>query len=277
MIDVMKKIKNKIWLLSLILCSVGNIANAQKLPNKQADSVWPTKTIIIDGKPNEWNYKAYNTATEIYYCIANDENNIYLSINVPDPLIIQKIISAGLTLTLSGSEKKSSDDIDVTFPIYDKASKPNINLKNASKENPNSKDFVIQRDSLIAVNNLKLTNYSKNVKVIGVKDLDTLISVYNNDGIKAAALFDNKMAYTYELCIALKYLNFLKNPTEKIFYNIKLNAITIDNLNGLTITRAPDGLKVFNFSSGALPSKDNMMAFSSATDFSGEYILAKKP
>ena len=58
------------------------MANAQKLPNVQQASLRAPENVKVDGKPTEWGDKlqAYNKATDVFYTIANDYNNLYLII-----------------------------------------------------------------------------------------------------------------------------------------------------------------------------------------------------
>jgi hypothetical protein len=249
-------------------------AHSQKLPNKQEASVRSPTDVKVDGKSMEWEYQAYNKATGLYYTIANDDDKLYLSIHADDPQIIQRIISAGISFTITSKvQKKKSDGMTVTYPKFNKKSNPNIDLKSNHVNGLSKEEIERITDSLIIVNNKKIISNSKDIMIKGVKELDTLISIYNVDGVNATSLFDNKMSYNYELSIDLKYIRpFLIN--QLFIYNIKINEVTINNLNGLTVTTAPDGLPVFNFSKGVvIPS----LSAAQSTDFGGEYTLAKKP
>jgi len=252
---------------------------AQKLPSKQDVSVNAPSNVKIDGKSTEWAFQAYNKATSLYYVIANDSNNLYLSIQASDPLIIQKIISAGIKFTISDLMKKdNSHQISISYPVIDNKNKFNINLKNIPEIVPGSEISIKKADSFMNANNNRLNEKSKFIMVKGIKELDTLISVYNDDGIKAISQFDNKMVYTYEMSLNFNYLKKIIIDGDKFFYNIMINEVTLDNINGLTITTASDGLPFFHFDKGFVaPHGTNVNAFNAATDFSGEYTLAKKP
>ena len=113
---------------------------------------------------------------------------------------------------------------------------------------------------------------AKEIQVGGIKEIpDTLISIYNDLGITAAAMFDNKKAFTYELSIPLKYLQqSLYNDNTTSNYNIKLNSPRI--------TPQPRGtLLVVSISTVGINSReaDDAQDLLSPTDFSGTYILAK--
>jgi hypothetical protein len=134
-------------------------------------------------------------------------------------------------------------------------------------------------------NNKRLDDKSKLIMVTGIKGVDTLISVYNQEGIKAASQLDNKLVYTYELLIDLKKLGLSANYASKFAYNIKLAGVDagavfkesgvqfINNGTSGEIIIDP-GFK--NFAKPNLPQKVNVDVFESPTDFWGEYTLAKK-
>jgi hypothetical protein len=126
-------------------------------------------------------------------------------------------------------------------------------------------------------NNRRFNDKSKLIMVTGGRGLDTLISVYNENGIKAAALFDNQMAYTYELAVDLKQLELFVKAPVKFIYSIRVNEARVgvlDNTPGFTITRDANGvISDFKIADGAVAPPKGAGA---ATDFWGEYTLAKK-
>jgi len=81
---------------------------AQKLPNKQEASLRAPANIKIDGQATEWNnkYQAYNNATEVFYTIANDDDNLYLIIHARKSRIIEKMMEGGISFTVSPTNKK---------------------------------------------------------------------------------------------------------------------------------------------------------------------------
>jgi hypothetical protein len=140
-----------------------------------------------------------------------------------------------------------------------------------------SREF--QGDSIMRIHNKRLADNSKYIGVSGVMGLDSLISVYNNDGIKAAELFDNKIAYTYELAIDLRHLGLSINSPAKFDYHITINAsslfslpdvatFTSNNADATTKTSAPE--------SGGNLKAVSFLGQSASTDFWGEYTLVKK-
>src|SRR5476649_2012908 len=117
--DLNKKLIPLKSIFSILLfgCSFLN-AVAQKLPNVQTASVRAPANIKIDGKTTEWNntFQAYNHATDIFYTVSNDDAKLYLTIQASDKLVINKIMSGGITFTIQKSGKKTDKDgISITY------------------------------------------------------------------------------------------------------------------------------------------------------------------
>gem|GEM_PF-209258 len=265
-------------LLATALFLIFSNAHAQKLPNKQEISVRAPKNIKIDGNPIEWDnkFQAYNHATDIFYTLSNDDANLYLVVQATDPGIINKIVNGRISFTINKSGKKSDDNaVTISYPIFESKNRPNLNLKDKPEIIPGSAISLKQADSFMYVNNKRMTDRVKMIKVTGLKDIDTLISIYNDVGIKAAALFDNKMVYTCEISVSLKLIGLSVNDATKFNYHVVLNGIAFDFMPGVQVTRAPNGeITAINIhKEDALPSRVDQ---TTPTDFWAEYTLAKK-
>ncbi|MES2375233.1 MAG: hypothetical protein V4553_01575 [Bacteroidota bacterium] len=254
------------WLFTLLLSAAFVTAYGQKPPSEQKGSVRAPSTIKIDGKATEWDnkFQAYSNHTQFYYTISNDDNNLYLTVQADEPPIIRRIINGGITLTINKSgKKKDGEGIHITYPLLSRFTVP---LKNP-RARFNGPAPVTEGDSLMNVTNTRMNDKSKEIRVIGIKNIDTLISVYNTDGIKAASAFNNKMVYTYEMAISLKTLGLsTKNPA-RFMYQVMINAME------------SKGINIVKNESGGIVSVNivgpNAVMGQEATDFWGEYTLAK--
>ncbi len=292
----------KFILSSLLFGLVWLSANAQKLPNVQTTSLRAPANLKIDGKTTEWDnkFQAYNHATEVFYTMSNDDDKLYLVVQATDRQIINKIIGGGVTFTIQKSGKKNDKGgISIIYPLFDPRDRPMVRgggdaggnvrvfatrgdggggdavsvFKSSDPSAPNTK---MEGDSIMNAYNKRLDEKSKNIVVTGIPGLDTLMSVYNNDGIKTGERFDNKMVYTYELSIDLKKLGLSVNDAAKFAYHIKLNGATMGKEN--IIIRgdaggAPD--QAMKEKVDQLMSQLGVNNNSAATDFWGEYVLAK--
>jgi len=262
-----------------LIISFAITANAQKLPTKQEVSIYAPATIKIDGKATEWDnsFRAYNNATDIFYTLSNDDNNLYLTIQVTNPVIVNKVISGGITFAISSQGKKNKDAVSITYPVFDKKSKPVLIVADKAKLEQQAANREILPDSIVALNNRSFAERSKMIMVTGIKGMDTLISVYNEDHIKVASAFDNRMAYTYELAISLKNLGIDANGTNKFAYHIILNGDSPLTAKRATAPGGASAATTDEISNAKLNAELNQLGrLTAPTDFWAEYTLAKK-
>lgn len=258
--------------IGLLLCVVS--VNAQKLPNIQKENLRAPAGIKVDGKSTEWDdkFQAYNTATDLFYTISNDNNNLYLTIQATDQAIIKRIINGGISFTINKSDQKiNKNAATITYPVFD--SKNRFTAVFNHRDDPNTAPWY---DSVMTLNNTRFASKAKMINVTGIPNVDTLISVYNTDDIKVVALFNNKLSYTYELSVSLKKLGLSFNDAAKFAYQLKINAV---EQHGITII-AKDGSTITDMN--ADPSQIQSISISQgsqigqyATDFLGAYTLAK--
>jgi len=276
----MKKLK---LLSAFLLLTIPFTVNAQKLPGKQEVSLWAPANVKIDGKATEWDNKlqAFNKATGVSYTVANDDKNLYVVIQAATPVIIRKIIAHGITFTADySSEKNTKQQLFITYPQIRPNERGTIIGNFPLKKQPGNVAVSFKNpDSLMAVLNKELYNKGIEIKITGTKiGDDTVTSIYNEIGIKAAAQFDHKLALTYELAIPLKYMEIAANDLPLISYNVKLNGTAYaDNVSisltpdgGATIRDAGTGMRVI------LTNTPESLTYDFPTDFSGKYTLARK-
>lgn len=240
---------------------------AQKLPNKQEASVLAPTKVKIDGKATEWDFKAYNNATEVFYTMAHDADNIYLVIKAADESTVRKIVSGGVSFIINSVKGKTENTATVTFPVFDYKNKPDVRF--SVKSAP-----IDSLDILVSSNNKKFTAQAKFIKTAGIEGVNSSLSVYNTDGIMAASSFDKDMNYTYELAVARKLIQPLIDSEGKFAYKVLLNPIQIGDIPGVTITRDAGG----NISSVKIDRNlEGKLSVSAQlpTDFTAEYILSK--
>lgn len=258
--------------LVVLSCVVNINAQAQKLPKVQQESVYAPANIKIDGKAAEWDnqYRAYNTDNHIFYTVSNDDKDLYLTVFSPEYENLSKIIYGGITLTISDANTKK-DNASISFPVQDYNKNWGL-ARSAFEYHHNLKNDILANkgkiDTLMNSLNTRSSNTFKEIQVSGIKEIDDpLISIYNTQGIKAALLFDNKIALTYELAVPLKYLGLSASDPGRIKYNIKLNGRKLPAPN----PNAPPPPRPAN---GATDLTG--LYLDTPTDFGGEYTLAKK-
>jgi hypothetical protein len=260
-------------LLLLFAALVFENAYAQKLPNKQEASVRIPANVKIDGKATEWGdkFQAYNNATDLSYTLANNNEDLYLVIQTEDRLSLKKIIDRGLTLSVK--KPRNGKAANFTFPYISGdgrltySFKGNINLASVKITEANS-----------AYNNKLLKEKHKFIKVEGVEGVDSLVSVYNEKGIQAAEVFDNKQVYTIEMKVKLKLIGLSANDGEKISYQLKVNPISTNMpVVDINEVHTSDGKLIPEESKERVLAEmtKSIVRTYGGTDFWGEYTLAK--
>lgn len=269
--------------LTLIFLLVAGVASGQKLPNVQEQPLRAPSGIKIDGKTSEWagKFQAKNSATEITYAMSNDDENLYLVFQTAIADVVSlKIMRNGLTLKIHRSGKKNDKDVaSITYPVFD-GQRPLFFWNVGSKGMPLTPDQSAKAtDSLLKAYNNKISNGAKWIITRGIPSVDSLESVYNDDGIKAAGLFDATKTYSCEIAIPLKHLGLSAGTVSKFAYHILLNynpnSGAIPHVPVIFGITRPDGTPVPEAEVAQANAK--LTAGYATTDFWGEYTLATKP
>ncbi|MGY3212786.1 hypothetical protein [Mucilaginibacter sp. HD30] len=248
-------------------------AQAQKLPNKQEVSFKAPANVKIDGKAAEWgDFKAYNSATGLFYTLANDEQNLYLIIQAGNRRAMNKIFAGGISLLLTNTTNA------------DKNARGIITYLALAKSN---RFAIVEMLKDTTAMNFKAINgaMAASLKTIGVKNLNDIsedvISVYNDYGIMAASYLTDRETYTCEIAIPLKNLKSFINSKSVINYTLQANAESLNSMkvvvNGKEVDDATANPRVMEMMNKIYQSEDgaSLRETMSDTNVSGEYTLAK--
>ena len=286
----------------------GTSAFSQHLNNTQQGSLWAPAGVRIDANAKEWgsDFQAYNSTTDVFYSMANDENNLYLVVKSTNQMINNKIMAGGITLTLNTSgKKKEKDGFALTFPMVDLAKlRGQVMSRMRGPGGPQGLD-----SAAIAGMRKQAIAAAKEIKLDGFKDIpDSVISIYNEFGIKAAIDYDRNGNLICEMALPLKLINADVAKTKELGYNIKLNGLNLSAMfqtrvdgpggmggppppmpggGNITIVRADGGGGMGMMPGGGMggegfrmprgmPSMQDMQNMVSPTDFWAKYPLAKK-
>jgi hypothetical protein len=279
-------------------------AYSQRLNNTQEGSVWAPANVKVDAKSTEWNdtFQANNKTTDIFYTIANDGKNLYLIIKSTDQMINNKIIAGGITITINTSgKKKDKDGFEITFPLVNMENlRGQVMARMRGPGGPGPLD-----SAAIAGMRKQAVAAAKEIKLIGFKEIpDSVVSIYNEYGVKAALDYDRNGSMISEMAIPLKLLG-LSVDSKEFAYNIKLNGLNLSALFPGAVAMfagGPPGGGGFNRPPGGggggfggpppggagfgggdvvrtapgMPSMQDMQNIISPTDFWGKYTMAKK-
>lgn len=286
--------KKQLFIFCLVV--IGLKGFSQKLPEVQTASLAAPVNIRVDGKHIEWNdtYVAENKRTEILYSLANDDKNLYLIVKSTSSASANKIMLGGISFTINNQGKKrEKDGFSITYPLVQRSAR-NMGGRNGGGQGGGnrfggqagqnrSQLSQEQRDSAQAVSRKTALAGVKEIKVSGFKDIaDSLISIYNEYGIKAVATIDAKGAFVYELAVPLTVLNLSPDSGKEFVYQIKINGLSNSNVNipgnnDRVVAGAGNsnggGRRMGGESGNGASNYQDLME---ATDFWGKYILQKK-
>lgn len=275
------------------LLTIASALQAQKLPRVQILSLREPANHKIDGRATEWNNKlqAYNSNVEFFYTLSNDDKNLYLTAYVPEREVIKRIMNGGLTLCVGKRNKHHNTKYtSITFPVFDINNRFNGRFGGGMERDNNTGANVItdaerasmimvggkvgisltahQADSIMIDNNQLFAERARGIGVEGVAGVDSVISIYNEHGIKAAGSFDIKAGFTCELSVPLIYLPRDSEHADRLTYQLIINAV-LPPPPGFNTANMPESVKKMFVTAGpnGPPPQDE-------TNFNGEYTLA---
>lgn len=188
----------------------GTAAYAQK-PDPDADvNMWAQHPVKVDGISNEWHepLNNFNSATDLAFALANDEQNLYLIIESLDEHTTSKLLHGGLTLNINTAGKKK-DGVKINFLGMHQP--PRHSEEKVSE--PTSHQEAAERDFGVHA-----------ISVSGFKNIpDGELDIPNQNGIQIAAAFDQQKDYICELAIPLAQLDLKDGGVKGIAYQIKFN------------------------------------------------------
>lgn len=264
-------------------------AFAQKLANVQEASLRAPANVKIDGKAGEWGdaFQAMNRNTSLFYSVANDDTNIYFVLKSTDQMNNNKILGGGVDITINTEDKKSEKGAyHVILPV-DLKKLGSMMMSMRSQMNANGTPDSAALEGM----RRKAVSAFKDINLVNFKGIpDSVLSIYNEYGIKAFVDFDQKGALIMEIAVPFKEMNM--NATSAFNYNIKLPGINIsammsaamssggmDGARATTVQGAPaggGGGGGFGGGGGMPRSMGDAANMISPTDFWGKYTLIKK-
>lgn len=236
--------------------------------------------VKIDGKLNEWQdtLQAFNRTVFLGYTIANDEKNLYMAIKSSDQVNSNKILAGGITCSVNTEgKKKDKDAFIVTFPVVNTSPARQTAQRGPGGQRSAGQGQMQGLDANTVARRRQQLSQFREIKVSGFKEItDTLISIYNEYGIKVAADYDNEGSLIYELAVPLRLLNMTSDSKGEIAYNIKVNGrqFAMRGFNGGNVVTGSSGDFRGGGFSGARGGSGSSVSMFDAVDFWGKYFLA---
>lgn len=160
---------------------------------------WPGKTVVADGKMNEWPnpLRYYDDKSKISYAIANDAQNLYLCLKIVNPAVQAKVMRGGVEFrvdTLGESRFPVSFKFPVkSEPLIPPINNPDVDVKSLSMLQPNA-DPTIRHQSVKKMREAELAGFSPYLN--GFINLES-----SKCGISAAIDVDKSGVMVYEAII----------------------------------------------------------------------------
>jgi hypothetical protein len=209
----------KLYCLAIAILACSASTRAQKLPSEQKDGIYALAKVKIDGKATEWGdkFSAHNNATGLFYTMANDDDNLYLLMRTDQYAAVKKVFYGGITLLIKSRDKKGKNtEVKLTYPLVARTEHTEIVLPLYDKEG--------NVDSIVTIVNDWIGKSAKKIAVSGIADItEPDVSIYNDLGLKAAAMVDVTRAVTFEIQLPLKYIKKLLEPGSSFDYSIAVN------------------------------------------------------
>lgn len=286
---------NRIY-YTLLMFFLSISLKAQRTPDIQTTALNAPPKLRIDGKANEWgeSFAADNKRTSLLYSLANDDKNLYLVIKGVGMANLNKIMLGGITFNINlDGKKKEKESLSITYPLVKRQARGQGGGRQTGGGQARggfggggqnrTTLTTAQRDSISLVNHKAQLATVKEIKVSGFKSItDTLISIYNEYGVKAAASFDDKGALIYELAIPLSLLELSIDKPKEFAYQLKVNGLVMTGFGGAGgggNNRGGGGggrVAIGGGGFGGNGGGNNMQDIMSPTDFWGKYTLIKK-
>ncbi|WP_316816519.1 hypothetical protein [Pedobacter nyackensis] len=269
----MKLMLLKTTLCTALLTGFVTVVLAQKNDEIQGESRFAPRTIKIDGKNFEWKDTDFSVSkrTGLSYIVSNDDKNLYLIIKSTDVTNNEKIMAGGITFSVNPEGKRiEKESIRLTYPVVEQLRTGSTGSVVVSYATSNVKNP--EQDAYMAARHKKKLEKAKEIKIRGFKNTtDTLLSIYNDLGIKTFANIEKDNSFFCEVSIPLEGLGISIKGSNSFAYNVKVNGIQMPGLdNNRIIVAPPPGVSGGNFDGGM-----DDQAMTSSTDFWGKYKLAK--
>lgn len=187
-------------------CLLCSFADAKTAKDKKDKGRFVSQPVNIDGKDTEWPspYPNYNSKAGIAYLVANDKENLYITVKVNNEQIQRKVLMGGMTVWIDTLGKKQ-ENIAIQYP-----------LKNAGDFKPrekssNDSEYGMERPPMqdsTAHNRPSDRPVPKDYKLTGLKSCDGDFSPLkgNSCGIQVAMGWGDYNELIWEASIPLSLI-----------------------------------------------------------------------
>ncbi len=171
------------------------LLSAYSFSQTTAQSKRVTTSVTVDGNAKEWQnpFGLYESKTKLMFAIANNDSNLYLCFQCPDPVNQDKIMQAGMQVSII-RKGKNKLNASIEFP-----------LKKTEKGENNEETYSGQQRTIPEIKaDFLLNNFT--MLTSGFATQNNVFNIKENPGIQVAINWDNINTLVYEIAIPLKEL-----------------------------------------------------------------------
>ena len=187
-----------------------------------------TKPVTVDGSYQEWitPFNLYEAKTKLMFAIANNDSMLCLCFQCPDPVNQDKIMQAGMQVSIS-TKGKNKVDASIQFP-----------LKKSDKKNKEDEVFIEKQNTIAGIKAaFLLNNYT--MLTSGFQKSNGLAPIKENKNILIAMNWDSINTLVYEIAIPFSELldsNYSATELNKEFtLDVEIFAVSQPDMENFNI------------------------------------------
>lgn len=196
----MNKINGKL----ILVCAIASLATACKSSKgTHASGIqgkWQDQPIVVDGQNNDWPspYPYYDDKAKIGYCVTNDKDNLYITMQTGDRMTVMKILRSGMNVWIDTGGKKGQT-ISINYPMENPETPMHMSKAKLEDQQPMEKPDAEQLHKRIleSANNVLFTGFN------GCNG-SFLIKQNNGCGIMVRIGFDEYNTLIWEATVPFK-------------------------------------------------------------------------
>lgn len=191
----------RIFVLLVIIGMTPLFLNAQDNLNN-----WQTSPVKIDGLSDEWidNLRYFDSETQLYYGITNDENNLYLCFFTASQMMQMKMFRSGVKIELK-TKTKPKRTAQIIYPKKDTSS---FQMRTKPTEGEPQGERTQGQNSGGQGRNMTKRFLENNSSFVsdGFVSFNGTHPVTNEKGISLAINWDDRKRMAYEIVVPLNEL-----------------------------------------------------------------------
>jgi len=185
---------------------------------------------VISGRSNFINNLQYKPDAKMMYGIMNDNENLYVFLEISDKTVQRKVLMGGLTFWMDTVGKKKKQ-LGITFPLKgsmknQQGKKNRENMMN-QRQNKNLRTDIDNKEV-----NKKFESGFNKMEIVGFNNENEPMVVFNQNpkGVSAKIKFDNKGILNYMASVPLKLIfnnvdEFLSDKTKLFSFGFETGKI----------------------------------------------------